>query len=501
MMKKDENRQKQGDFKIMKLFVLILIALNCPSLSTLNLMAQERVEEVKYGADRDRRKTPGIRQQFFKDYIRATEFIQSDPPQYDEALEILLDQNYERSFTPYEKAAFYNSIATIYLSQQKYQQALKYYKLVLLQDNTAKGPQQEGLPPTANTGFQAITSSTGTELPYDLLDGVNFTIGQIYFTIEEYENSLFYLNEWYIQQDSPASHNLIFIANAYYYAGNVDNILPIKSTQYHRFAMKLINRSISVEEAKGNLGKESWYLFLRTLHNNFEEDEQVLTITEFLITNWLKKTYIIELSGLYAIKAGKENISEEEASTYEMKQMVAMEIAHRLGMLNKGRELESMAQMFLYHDIPYKSSKTIDASLKNGMSEKNYKNYNLLSMAYIKGQDREKAIEPLKYAANFSEDGQLYMRLANLHLQLDRYENAVNAIEDAIEKGGILRLDLAKFLQGQAYIQVQKFDLARQAFKEAAKDERTLKNANIWLQYIDTEEKRIRGINEYLSER
>ena len=488
-------------YKILKLMIQITIMLIMGSLLNGNLVAQERIEGIQYGEERGTRKTPGIRKRFFSDYLKAVELIQLDPPQYDEALEILLDQNFERGFNPYEKAAFYNSIATIYLYQQKYVEALKYYKLVLQQEYSDKQSPQDVLPSGAKAGFQTIGASSGSEIPYDLLDGVYFLIGQIYFIIEEYENSLPYFNEWYIQQDNPASHNLIFIANAYYYAGNLDDISIAKITKYNRFAIKLINRSISIEKFKGNIGKESWYLFLRTLHGNFEEDEQVLEITEFLVTNWLKKVYFIELSGLYAKEAGKEHLSTEDISKFEMKQMVAMELAHRQGVLTKGRELESMAQMFLYHDIPYKSAKTIAASLESGASDKNYKNYNLLSVAYIKGQDRGKAIEPLNYASALSDDGNLYMRLANLHLQLDQYDNAVDAIERAISKGGLRRPDLARFLQGQAYIYIQQFDLSRNAFREAAKDERTQKNANTWLQYIDSEEKRIEGINEYLSDR
>lgn len=219
-----------GVYKIIKILIHVTIMFICGSSLNGILMAQERIEGIKYGEERDTRKIPGIRKKFFNDYLDAIELIQLDPPQYDEALEILLDQNYEKRFKPYEKAAFYNSIATIYLYQQKYVEALKYYKLILQQENSEKQLLQDVLPPSANTGFQKIGSPSSSEIPYDLLDSVNFLIGQIYFTIEKYENSLPYFNEWYIQQDNPATHNLIFIANAHYYAGNVDGLSVLKST-------------------------------------------------------------------------------------------------------------------------------------------------------------------------------------------------------------------------------------------------------------------------------
>ena len=123
-----------------------------------------------------------------------------DPPEQEKALIILNDRDFEdkRRINAFEKAVFYNLIASIYQSQEKYDEALSYYKMVL--------------------DLEPLAIRDNIDIPYDLLDGANFLMGQLYFIKGEYQKSHLYLNNWLVQQETPTARNLIFIANAYYYA-------------------------------------------------------------------------------------------------------------------------------------------------------------------------------------------------------------------------------------------------------------------------------------------
>lgn len=490
-----------------KIFIAAAFIFQCLGMPSINAQENinEKKEEILYGDDRPERHSPGLRMARFREYNEVMELLMLEPPDQENALLILLDRDFTNSkrINAYERAIFYNLIASIYQSQEKYTEALKYYKLVLEQDILAMSDQKLALDQNASAikGGMAIdreitSVSDRMEIPYDLLDSVNFLIGQIYFTIGEFETSHIYLNNWLIQQPDPPANNLIFIANAYYYAGMEEGQEKSKSDDFIRTSIALVNQAINRDRLNA---KEEWYVFLRMLHENFGEDQRVFEITEILVTNWPKKQYWLDLSGLYARFGSKDGLSEEKVAANENLQMVVFEIAHRQGMLTVGRELESMSQLFLYHEIPYKSSKTLDKAIRDGVSEGTHKNYDLLSMAYLKGKDMDKSIEPLSKAAALSEDGELYMRLANVYLQLDMYSEATESIDLGLEKGDIRRPDLALFLQGQAYMYLERFDDARVAFREAANDERTEKNASTWLEYIDREEQRIKDIREYLN--
>ena len=106
--------------------------------------------------------------------------------------------------------------------------------------------------------------------------------------------------------------------------------------------------------------KKNWYQVLRALHNSLEETAKVLEYAELLATRWPKKNYWVELSNLYAMAGSEVGLSEDQVLVFEKKQFSTMELAHRQGMLDKGRELETMSQLYLYHDSPYQAAKNYE---------------------------------------------------------------------------------------------------------------------------------------------
>lgn len=339
-------------------------------------------------------------------------------------------------------------------------------------------------------------------ISYSMRDQMTFVVGQIEFSDGNYDTAMGYFDEWLKYQPTPSITQIIMFANVYYSIAISEGISPVEEEKNYRSAIEFLNWAISKAAAEGKPDKETWYAILRAVHNNLEEMDKALEYTELLATRWPKKDYWTQLSGLYAQKSASDGLSEEEATMYEKKQMATYELLYRQNMLDKGRELESMAQLYLYHEAAYQSSKIMSKSLDEGLSEKNYRNLNLLSIALMNGKDFEKSIEPLKQVAELAEDGNGYIQLANIYLNLDRYEEATVAIDKGIAMGGVKRADQSRILQGHAYLSLEMFDKAREAFREArkaAKDDRTRKNANNMLRYAEVEEKRIKDIKEYLS--
>ena len=88
---------------------------------------------------------------------------------------------------------------------------------------------------------------------------------------------------------------------------------------------------------------------------------------------------------------------------YEVKQeelaFVTQQIMHRQNMLKTSKELSSMGQLYLYHDIPIKAARVLQTGLDDGSIEKTEKNYELLAQAYMHAREWDKAIKPLTAAA------------------------------------------------------------------------------------------------------
>ncbi len=415
-------------------------------------------------------RTSGFSERVYKILSKATEYMDMEPPQYAEALEILKKQNLDRVTTT-ERISFYQMMAGISQNTGKYDEALGYYQKILKEDGVS----------------------------YAMKDSVTFIVGQLLFQKDDFEGSLRLLNEWLKYQANPSVSNIVFMSNVYYSLGAEDGASDAVKEKNFRIAIANLNWVIKKSELEGNEVKENWYAFLRMLHNSLDDEKETLEIAELLTSRWPKKEYWTQLSGLYAQKAATPGLKAAEVSELEAKQIATYELAYRQGMLDKGRELESMAQLYLYHEMPFNSSKVMAKSLKDKISKESEKNLDLLALGYIIGKDSKKAIAPLEKAAKLSDDGNLYIRLANVYLNLDMYQEAADSIGKGLAKGGVKRADQSSFLQGQAYMALEKFDDARKSFREAAKDKRSEKTAKNWLKYLVSEEKRIKEIKEYLS--
>lgn len=402
--------------------------------------------------------------------MRAQELTTAEPPQYAEAKEYLLKQNVNRWNTT-ETAGFYQIMSSIAGSESDYDALLDYYKKLLAMDT----------------------------IPYSLRDQLTYSVGQIEFSQDNQELGISYLYDWLQYQPNPSITQLELFANIHYSVGQeaADGSPAVEKN--YRLAIEYVNWAITKAKTDGKNDKENWYQVLRSLHNLLEEIDKVVEYAELLATRWPKKEYWVQLSNLYAMAGAEDNVSESEVISFEKKQLATMELAHRQGMLEAGRELETMSQLYLYHESPYQASKTITKSLVDGLSEKNQRNFELQASAFINGKDMSDAVEPLAAAAELAENGNNYMRLANVYLSLDNYEEAAKAIENALDKGGLRRPDQSSLLQGQAYLALERFDDARSSFREAAKDDRSETMARNMLRYVDSEEQRIKDIKEYLS--
>ncbi|MCC3862284.1 hypothetical protein [Pseudemcibacter aquimaris] len=416
------------------------------------------------------RSTTGIGERAGKFLKKVQEIASGENPDYQEILNILEGERMDR-LNPAEQLSVHQFMAMAKSNMGNLSSALVNFKAILEMDTIS------------NT----------------MRDQVTFNVGQIEFSEGNYDVALQYLYEWLQYQPTPSITQIVTFANLHYTIGISDGIAKADAESNFRTAAEFLHWAIDKSKAEGKEDKEEWYGILRAIYNSLEDIDKAVEYTELLAVRWPKKDYWTQLSGLYAQKASAEGLTEEQAFEYEKRQMVAFELLYRQGLLESGRELESMAQLYLYHEAAYQSTKVMKNSLDAGTSEENFKNLNLLSIGLLNSKDYEDSVEPLRKTAELADDGNMYIQLANILLNLDRYEEATAAIDMGIEKGGVRREDQSRLLQGQAYLSLEMFDKARESFREAAKDDRSRRNANQLLRYTDAEEKRINDIKEYLS--
>ena len=116
---------------------------------------------------------------------------------------------------------------------------------------------------------------------------------------------------------------------------------------------------------------------------------------------------------------------------------VARRAMHIQGMLVSTRELSSMAQLYLYHDVPIKAADILQTGMDSTVLKKQKKTMNCwpgLTCRRVNGIKPS----PLTRAAEMSDEGKFYVQLAQSHIQGEKWGLAENALVEALNKGGLM---------------------------------------------------------------
>jgi tetratricopeptide (TPR) repeat protein len=392
--------------------------------------------------ERKTRKTPAMREQTYKKLSESREFAEAE--QFGEALAVLNRMMERGGLNSYEAAQAYNFYGYIYFSQERFQDAIQAYQNVLAQEN----------------------------LPLAMETATIYSLAQLYFATENYDQAIVMINRWLGQAEDPGPDPYILLAQAYY-----------QQKQYAE-AIKPVETAIRIAAEDGRPPKEQWLLLLRVFYFELEDYDKVAEILHQLLAMNPKREYWIQLSGIYG---------EREQPR---KQLIAFEMAYLQDMLTSGREIVTLAQLYLQAEVPYKAGVVLEKGLNDGLVEKNARNYRLLSQAWTLAREDEKAIPTLTRAAQLSDDGELDIRLARAYANLGRWSDAADAATRAISKGGLRRTDQANILLGMSLYNLERYPQAISAFRVAGEDQRSRNDASRWIAHIDSERQRQASLRE-----
>lgn len=407
-------------------------------------MALAQQEAAKKKPEETRR-TPALRN---KVYERLSE-AQAAAEEKDfilaiELLDKMRDAGGKRELNSYELANLYNLYAFVYYSQERYGDALRSYENVVKQEN----------------------------IPLAMEINTRFTIAQLYFVQERWQEGIKALKQWFELSDNPSANAYVLLGQGYYQIKDYDQ------------ALFNVKTAVDMYKANGKVPKEQWYSLLRFLYYEKNDVDAVVGVLEEMLVHYPKKQYWVGLSHMYGEKK------------LEPKQLAAMETAYVQGMLDRDKEQLNMAYLFLGSDVPYKAAKVLDKGIKNKTVEQTSKNLEVLGNSWRQAQEIKKSIPVMEQAAAKAEKGELYARLGNIYLDNDNYEEAITAIVKGLKKGGVKRKDNANLVLGMAYFNTKQYSKARKAFKEAQKDKRSKKFADQWLKYMANELERQKKLAE-----
>jgi tetratricopeptide (TPR) repeat protein len=293
-------------------------------------------------------------------------------------------------------------------------------------------------------------------LPDSAQHNARFNLGQLYLLTGQTDKGIQALEAWFQQAENPSAAAYMLLANAY--AGKGD----------HRAAWRWAEPGL----AKMETPRESWIALGAQLNLQLEQYREARRWLEQLVSRWPKRTYWMQLVAVYG------------QTDEPRKALVAMEMAQRQGYLSGSKDLVRLAQLYVFNGNPYRAGTLLEEGLASGTIEKSRENYELLANAWTLAREYERALGPLGQAAERSGEGDLWVRLGQLHLDAERWSDAEAALRKGIARGGLDHPGEAQLLLGIALYQRGSREDAREAFERAARDPGSAGQARQWLDLL-----------------
>ncbi len=422
-------------FNLGKLMLALPICLSVALLGIGIAETAVAASIAKEAKEKKKNKAPLIRKKTYERLTKAQEFVEAR--KYKQALAILKKIEGMSRLNSTELSQLWNFYAYIYFSQENYPKAITAYQKLLKQPDLQ----------------EAIRSST------------LYTLSQLYFVTENYPKALSTVKKWMALTDDPGPDAYALLGQAHY-----------KLKQY-REAIPPLQKAITLQKKKGKPVKENWYLLLRVNYYELKDYKNMALVLRELVSRYPKSQYLHDLAGAYSQMGDTK------------KQLGIMEAMYEQGLLITESQIKNLASLFVMHGVPYKAGKVLEKGIDKGIVKESEKILSLLSQSWMQAREDQKAIPPLRKAAEKSSGGELWIRLGQAYANVDQWNDAIKALKTGLKKGGLRRVGSANILLGMSYYNMNMLSKAKSAFAAATRtgNKKNKKVARQWIKYIDSE--------------
>jgi tetratricopeptide (TPR) repeat protein len=390
------------------------------------------------------RRVPSLSESVYKKLGEGQEAI--DAKDFDLALEVIQGAlNRSRRYNENEVANLHNMLGYIYYLKDDYDGALREYKIVVEQ---------------------------GEKIPEGLEVTTLYTVAQLSYVQENYDDALYYMEVWITKATNPSAAPRFFLATVYY-----------QMKDYNK-AIEQMELGIQIAQERGtDITEQNWSL-LTFLYFEKEDWPNVIRVLQVLVEEFPKREHWVRLAGVY----GQEG--------FEKEQLYTLEAAYTADFLEKQTDFTNLAGLLMQEEVPIRAAKVLEDGLNRKAIERDAKNLQSLGQAWQLAQEVDKAIPIFEEAAGMADDGKIYERLSYLYLESDQFDKCVDSATGALDKGGLRKSQSVYIVKGMCLFNQNKLSPARSAFvscRRVARDEKDKTNQRIcgqWITFIDRESKR-----------
>jgi tetratricopeptide (TPR) repeat protein len=296
-------------------------------------------------------------------------------------------------------------------------------------------------------------------LPAQIAHDLSYNLAQILVHQEAYQEGLGYLETWLGTEPEPKLDALKLAATALYRLARYDAAVP--------YLEKVL--------AKQRPAEEAWYQMLLACHIERGQRQAAARLLETMVQSWPeRRDYWLQLSAAY------------QRADQNHKALAALELAERRGLLGEPERLQ-LVRLYAYLDLPYQGARFLAAHVENGSIKASLEVWDLLAQSWARAQEKERAVKALEQAAKLAPDGNRYLQIAQLLFELQDWNGAVKAIDNALHKGHIKQAGTAHLLLGIASHHRGDEKRCLAALERAQRYSDTKTQADWWLERLRAE--------------
>ena len=132
----------------------------------------------------------------------------------------------------------------------------------------------------------------------------------------------------------------------------------------------------------------------------------------------------------------------------EKEQIYTMMAAYDAGFLTMQSDLVTLAGLLMQEEAPIRSAEVLQKGIDEKLVERTDRNLRSLGQAYQLAQEVDKAIPVFEDAGKLSDDGRIYENLAQLYMEDDNFDKCVDAATNALNKGGLRKVQSVYIVRG-----------------------------------------------------
>lgn len=346
-----------------------------------------------------------------------------------------LNERYD-SLNDFEKSTLLNFYTNYYLAVDDIQSALDTFERIL---------QIEDL--RVDSRLRALQSS-----------------GQLYAAEERFEEAIGRLNQWRDLSEDESSTVFQILALAHYNLQQYDVAIP------HLLSYMDMMRAEGREIAK------NIYSLLNVMYIEQENYEAALEVTKTMVAMFDEASDWRNLAAIYGYLDN------------EPKRIQSLELAYHKGYLENEGEFLNLAQSLAGIDAPYRGLQIMEDGMEQGIVETNGDNLRRLTQMYIMSSEFEAAVEPAEQLVEVVDDAEAWDYLGYIYLMNRDYEGAVDAMQNALDRGGLENEGEVQLSLARALVELDRFDEALAAAQAAARADAS--NASQYVTFVETAKRR-----------